>query len=181
MSETRLYFIAIVVPEPIATEIRAFQTYAREQFNSGRALHSPPHITLIAPFQLDRSRITAVEDVLKETASCMAAFSLALGGFGRFGNKVIFIEVGRSESLEVLPASLGEALHTAGLPMKQEDRPYHPHVTIAFKDLSREDFPAAWDDFRKKAYRAAFKVEAITLLEHREGYWRVEKEFSLMR
>lgn len=46
-----LYFLAVIPPEPVFSEVMAFKKEMSERFSSSRALKSPPHITLLPPVQ----------------------------------------------------------------------------------------------------------------------------------
>ena len=61
-----LYYIAIVVPEPLQSEITAFKTAIHQRFGAKSALKSPAHITLFPPFRWEISNEktlkTAIDD-----------------------------------------------------------------------------------------------------------------------
>ena len=56
MPDTSLYFIAIIPPEEIATEITSFKQEMANIYNSKKALRVMPHITLKAPFTVVSNR-----------------------------------------------------------------------------------------------------------------------------
>lgn len=58
------------------------------------------------------------------------------------------------------------------------DRPFHPHATIAFKDLTKENFYRAWLKFQDKSLHHNFKVSELTLLKHNGQVWEVDSHFS---
>ena len=58
-------------------------------------------------------------------------------------------------------------------------RHYHPHLTIAFRDLKRRQFGALWEEVRERSVHYAFTVTNLTLLWHDGKRWQVDCEFAL--
>ncbi len=175
----QLCFIAVLPGEPIAAEVTRFKQYAADHFRSARALRSPPHITLIPPFwwpPADRGRLDgALADFCRDRLS----FSVQLSGFDRFSPRVIFVAVQPNPALAKLQAALQDCLEKSlDLPARDR-RPFHPHLTVAFKDLRRSVFPEAWRYFSEQAYERSFEVEELVLLRHREQAWNVAARFPL--
>jgi 2'-5' RNA ligase len=57
--------------------------------------------------------------------------------------------------------------------------PFHPHITIAFRDLKKSMFAKAWQEFSSKKFEAVWQVKVIVLLKNEDNQWRVLKEFAL--
>ncbi len=174
-----LYFVAIVLPPDIAREVQKLQHYAADHFESSKALRSPPHITLVPPFFVHEERV----ELLKETMAIYwvrkRPVQVSLDSPGSFGNKVIFIEVQKTPVLEELSREMILLLHSEKFPVKIETRPYHPHVTIAFKDLKPSVFKEAFEYFRKIEFSATFETKRICLLKNSMAGWKVVQEFAL--
>jgi 2'-5' RNA ligase len=51
------------------------------------------------------------------------------------------------------------------------DKPFHPHITLAFRDLKKDKFEIAWQEFKGKKYTEKFDVNGITLLKHDGKVW----------
>ena len=66
MADKNLFFIALIPPEPIKSEVMAFKKEMEEKFDSKAALRSPPHITLHMPFQWREDREGLLKDKLGE-------------------------------------------------------------------------------------------------------------------
>ena len=58
-------------------------------------------------------------------------------------------------------------------PIKKDDRSFHPHVTLATRDLYKKAFQEAWEIFSKKKYEALWIVNGISLLRHNKKNWDV--------
>jgi len=174
-----IFFIAIVPEEPVQEEITLFKKEAATRFNSMHALRSPPHITLSPPFKWPGSQVLELEDALIQFASGEAAFELKLKNFDCFRPRVIFIDVEKNDQLSRLQQALAEHLAGAIGLESRDKRPYHPHMTIAFKDLKRSVFPQAWEYFRQQKYERQFPVEDIVLLRHNGKLWEVKRRYEL--
>ncbi|MGZ3865397.1 MAG: 2'-5' RNA ligase family protein, partial [Bacteroidia bacterium] len=60
-------------------------------------------------------------------------------------------------------------------------RGFHPHVTIAFRDLKKDQFHKAWQHFKGKAFAAEFTCTHFCLLKYGLGKWDVYREFPLIK
>ncbi len=167
-----LYFIAVIPPADIQKQVTHFKEVARDRFQSKRALNSPPHITLIPPFRHPAKQEQELIGLLDAFNAQLVAFPISLQDFGAFPPRVIFIDIEPSSALKTCRESL---LHWCqqeiGLP---DNSPFgfHPHMTIAFKDLKQGTFPAAWDHFEAIAYEASFWVREVFLLRFDSGQWQ---------
>lgn len=173
-----LYFIALLPPEKIRSEVTAFKQYAGEHFGSFHALSSPPHITLKPPFRWEREREKELKGALQRFNESWGTFEVCLNGFDRFDERVIFVDVEAGAEMYQRQKELTAYLEQE-LSLKPKDRrPWHPHMTIAFRDLSREMFRRAWPYFRQQKYRRCFSAERASLLRHNGKRWEVNHEKS---
>jgi 2'-5' RNA ligase len=56
---------------------------------------------------------------------------------------------------------------------KPDTRPFHPHITIATRDLHKRAFAEAWPLFEHKTYSAQFEATALSVLRHNTRFWDV--------
>ena len=177
MVKSQLYFIAIILPQEISTQIRNYQLDAARRFQSFKALNSPPHITLFPPFRWPASQMSDVSKTMKEVTVKLKPFTITLSGFGNFSPRVIYISVTPNSVLDTLYESLQEMFRTRLKLNIRKREVFHPHVTIAYKDLKRSCFREAWEFFRTERIETEIKIDRIWLLRH-DGYiWRVGKDF----
>ena len=59
-------------------------------------------------------------------------------------------------------------------------RPFSPHVTVAFKDLTRTAFKTAWPEFAQRPIYFEFTVPQLTLLIHNGQNWNIKAEFPFL-
>lgn len=177
---SRLFFVAILPPEPIYGEVTAFKQDFEQRFNSRAALRSPPHITLQSPFKWPESDLSQLQNVLLDCARASTVFEIKLCGFAAFPPRVIYVNVQPSSSLNQLQAELSDRLERE-LQISDDrakKRPFKPHMTVAFRDLARQNFKAAWPEFRDRAYDRRFLSAGLTLLIHDGSRWQVESTFA---
>ena len=177
----QLYFIAVLPPDPLRTRVKELKQEMQLRFAAGHALKSPAHITLQMPFRLEKDRQDALCDLLQAFAGRQEAFSVNLNGFDCFPPGVLFIRIEDHKPLIPLQASLKTALVDAGvIPDRAAEHPFHPHMTIATRDLSREAFEIAWPEYRERDFSGTFRVQSLVLLKHNGRHWEVLKEFGFV-
>lgn len=183
-SEEKLkqYFIALVPPTPIYEEAMGLKLYFKDQYNSKASLNSPPHITLHMPFKWRSDREDELIQSLAKFSAIHQPFNLELLNFNSFPPRVIFMEAVKSEPLEALYKDLHRFckkefnLFNAAY----KDLAFHPHLTLAFRDLKKHLFIKAWEEFQLKKYAAGFVVDKISLLKHNGKIWEVIQDFGFM-
>jgi 2'-5' RNA ligase len=166
-----LCLLAVLTTPEIDKEVTACKEYMLSQFGCKVALKSPAHITLVAPFNLATENIPSLEGDLKNFASKHKGFRVQLNGFNAFPPRVIYVHVIENSLLANLKVKLEEELLLKDYPIKKENRPFHPHVTIANRDLDKNDFPIAWQEFKGKPFEAEFYCQQLSFLEHNGQIW----------
>ncbi len=177
------YFLGIVPPQPIFEQALGLKGYCRDHFQSKASLNSPPHITLHMPFEWKSEKEVMLASSLKKFASTLSSVKVELRNFGCFAPRVIFIHVQPSTSLTSMQHQLRQFCKKEfGLfNADYKELPFHPHITLAFRDLKKPAFVQAWEVFREKSFEAEFMAKQICLLKHNGSTWEVMGEtFVLM-
>lgn len=175
------YFIAVIPPSPVVEEAQSLKEYFRDKYHSKAALNSPPHITLHMPFLWNEEKEKKLISKLQDFARRWDPIKICLDNFAAFPPRVIFINVTDSDALEHLQKNL-HSFFKRELDIfnaNYQDRPFHPHLTLAFRDLKKAAFHLAWQEFANKEYKAEFMADKIALLKHNGKGWDVLKEFLL--
>lgn len=172
------YFIAILPPEPTFSEIEKIKKDISQKYNNKSALRSPAHITLHMPFEMK----TEKEKILVQKISefkFSAPFKIQLQNYSSFEPKVIFIDVVKNEILNVLQKELVFHIKSTLNIFNQytDKRAYHPHITIAFRDLKKTDFYLANNEYKNKSFEDEFTANSFFLLKHTGKVWLPFKEF----
>lgn len=175
------YFLAIIPPSPIYEEINQLKEYCKENFNTKGALNSPPHITLHMPFQWKEAKEEKLILALQNFVSPEKGFQINLKNFSCFEPRVIFIHVEKNDSLNSAQKKLQRFCRKELnlLNADYKELTFHPHVTIAFRDLKKSLFPKAWDEFKDKKFESQFRVSSTALLKQDQKRWNVLREFEL--
>lgn len=179
-SSRHLFFAAIVPPEPILGDLQKMKLYFRDRYNSSKSLNSPPHVTLLAPFALPQAQQPELNYTLAGTCQTTEPFNITLQHFGSFSDKVIFVDVAKNEALLTFRDKLVAAVKSnPAFNYNYARREFMPHITLAFRDLSRRHFQEAWKEFEHKTYEAAFEAPTLTLLKHDGKAWNIENTYLL--
>lgn len=174
----RMVYFSLVCPETVGHSIRGLQQWAFRRHGAMAAMKSPPHITLVPPFWWPADALDTLSAHAAGFRFTPESVSVRLEGFGHFGKRVLYVHVEPSQELQALQEAFGihMRLH-AGKAMTPDDRPFHPHVTIATRDLSPAAFREAWDHFSRIDFRADADLNAISMMLHNPGAWNIHRTF----
>lgn len=176
----KLYFIAIIPPAPFFDTALALKHYFRDRYGSKASLNSPPHITLHMPFQWNEDKEPKLLERLSLFSEGNMSLHLEFNNFGCFPPRVIFIDLKKSQDLENYQQQLHRFCKTELnlFNANYKAKPFHPHLTLAFRDLKKAAFYEAWLEFKEKDFEGEFSSKGFTLLKHNGKQWNVLKEFT---
>ncbi|MEM6754384.1 MAG: 2'-5' RNA ligase family protein [Cyanobacteria bacterium P01_C01_bin.38] len=174
-----LYFIALLPPQDIQDYATEIKQYFADNYDSKHAFKSPPHITLQPPFEWDSGKLTDLEECLQKFVRGRNSIPITLDGYNAFAPRVIYIDVVKTSELMNLQADLMVYLESnLGIVDKVGKlRGFTPHMTVAFKDLRKSEFKAAWVEFENRELHFEFNAEKLTLLKHENKKWNITQEF----
>ena len=173
-----LYLIALVPDLALRERIRLLKEEMKQRFGSSHALKSPAHITLQMPFRREESLEPALVQALNALACQQRVFQVPLLGFDCFPPRVLFVRVGNWEAITKLHNRLQKVLEEdLGFSRQDNGFRFHPHMTIATRDLSEESFLRAWPEYAKRPFDAVFAVNSLFLLKHNGKNWQLFLEF----
>jgi 2'-5' RNA ligase len=178
-TNTKLFFVAIVPPEPLRTSAQKIKEDFAAEYGTSAGLKSPPHITLVAPFKADAKTETEIIRFLTDFAQKSSGFTLSIDGFDCFNVKVIFLKPTSNR----LMAALGRKLNSEFYKRFPFRRPagisFHPHMTIAYRDLSLEVFQRSWEQYKDRPFAAQCAIDRLFMLRHNGDRWVEYREFML--
>jgi 2'-5' RNA ligase len=179
MTNNNLFFIALLPPQEVQEYANEIKQHFAENYNSEAAFKSPPHITLQPPFEWQVDEMEVLEESLRNFAKIQIPVPIILKGFGSFVPKVIYINVIKTPELMMLQQYLMTYLEESlGIVYPHsKDRTFSPHITVAYRDLTRENFKCAWPEFNRRELEFKFTVSQLTLLVHKDLRWNVMTEF----
>jgi len=173
-----LYFIALLPPADLREEIHRIRLECSEKFGVKKALKPPVHITLYPPFRFEESYERQLTHILRRQTNDLHSFTQVLEGFGHFRKEVVFINALRSDALMSLQQAIREVFNKDE-EERQGPAEFHPHLTIAYRDLTPAKFDSIWKEFGRRTYRAEFQANRFTLLKHDNVKWNPVKHFKL--
>lgn len=153
----RRFAVAVLIPEPVATEIDVLRR-ALGDVQLGRI---DPHVTIIPPINLREDDVVSAMATVDAAAATCAPAEVTIGPVATFAESspVRFLAVDPWEPLQ----SLYRACWT-GVFERPEKRPFHPHVTIDIDGSPTDRLDPAIEML--SGYTATVRVDAVALLEH---------------
>lgn len=180
MKVMQKYFLAIVPEGAIQDNCTEIKNEIRDQFNVKYALKSPAHVTLKMPFSYNEAKEEKLIQVLRKFLTQFESFPISIGGVDTFGKRVIFLKIEADDRLTKLQAELKVfCKRELNLVDELSDRNFHPHMTIAFKDLKEIHFDEILNLVKKRSIQEKYFVSNIHLLKRIEGRWISLKEIQL--
>jgi 2'-5' RNA ligase len=158
--------------------VRQLQQTLSEITGSRVALDSwQPHITLGDGIDIPHSALADFVDDMKRALQSTAIFNVTISGISSLDSRptgigeistpyVIFINVSVNQELTNLVARIDTLINGRSI-WYHMPRPYLPHVTLAFRDLSEAGYRSGLDYLQGKTVRLTSKIDHIALVERR--------------
>lgn len=173
------YFIAIVLPEPEQTQIEEIKLELFSKHNLRGALRSPAHITLHRPFEWKEEKESQLIERIQQFSG-VQAFDIEMHNFGFFEPRVIYAQVKANTNLQHMHAQLVKFAKKELLLFNEAEdlRGFHPHVTVAFRDLKKPLFYQLREKYRNEKLQATFRCKSFSLLKLRVK-WEILHTFDI--
>lgn len=171
------YFIALVPSAEALTALEAIKQEIFEAHHIKGALRSPAHITLHRPFEWPNAKEEKLINAL-HNFDFGPEFTVPVRNFAWFEPRVLFADVIRTAELDDLHARISRYCQKELKLLNEvnDRRGFHPHITLAFRDLKKPQFYALQEEFRERSLHLDFSAKGITLLKMQER-WLVYKTF----
>jgi 2'-5' RNA ligase len=180
MKVIQKYFLAIVPIGEIQRAATALKDELKEQLNIKYALKSPAHITLKMPFSYNEAKEKVLVEKLENFLSTKKTLKIKVGGTDTFGKRVIYWKVQADSRLAELQVDLKTfCKRELNLVDELSDRNYHPHMTIAFKDVKERDFDQAKALIKSSDIDQPLNVCSVELLKRMDGKWGVIQSLKM--
>ena len=169
-----MYFLAVVLPEYINEKVLQLKLMMREQYGCTVALKSPAHITLIPPFWLHESLEQNLLQDVNIVARTITPFTISTNNFSAFQPRTIFIAVQPNIYLNNLKQKTDDFFAAKeNYKIKLDRRPFHPHITIATRDIHKKAFYEVWPLFEHKIFKEEWVADSISILRHNTKNWDI--------
>jgi 2'-5' RNA ligase len=179
-SVLRRFLIALLPPEDVRLKANEIRGVMRDRYASKAAFFSPPHVTLLAPFEWPIADLPRLAATLKQFAASQPPVPMTLDGFDAFAPHVIYINVVKSSNIMAIqPELLSYLEDTLGLVSDRDrKRAFVPHLTVAFRDLKPAMFRQAWSVFQHQELHFDFTVGQLSLLIYDGKLWTVKEGYD---
>lgn len=177
-----LYLLALLPPKDLSEEIHSIRLECAEKFGVQKALRPPIHITLYRPFHVEQDFENELIRLLEQGTKGIPSFTQDLENFGTFKSQVVFINALKSPELMRLQEAIVSVIRHNQLDKqldKKKDQPFHPHITIAYRDIPADLFPSIWGEYKDRQVQYSFKADHFTLLKHENSKWNEVRNFNL--
>ncbi len=177
------FFIALLPPQEIQDYVNGVKQVFADRYKSRAALKSPPHITLQPPFEWELDNLSTLTRSLTEFALQHEPVPITLSGFGAFVPRVIFVDVVKTPELLAIHSALLAYMETqfSIIDPVSKARSFAPHMTVGFRDLTRQNFRAAWSEFQQQSIHFEFVASNLTLLIHDGKRWNICQEIPFLK
>src|SRR5690606_16215088 len=160
-------------------ELQRIKEDFAEQYKSYHALKLPPHITLIPSFKIPVENEVSLISQLEEVSNKEKPFIVELSGYGSFKPRVIYINIKNPTPVKEVFYRIKNVIQELSKEISEKKEGIHPHITIATRDLSRENFKKAWQLYRNRPFNPKFEVKELVLFSHNGRHWeKVPGSFS---
>lgn len=168
-----LYYIAAVCPANINEKISSYKQYLQSQYGCRAAQKSPAHLTIVPPFKAEEDLEPLLTGFIQDYSRQIVAFDIQLQGFNHFNRRVLFVDVAPNEKLADMESNVNLQFSEQFPSIIFRTKPdFHPHVTIATRDIPEHKFDEIWNYFSEGAsIKDSFQCSAISLLKLRQGLW----------
>lgn len=169
-----LFFVAILPPSAISNDIDEIRKQCSAEHQVYSALKPPVHITLIPPFKLDPILKNKLISGLEHCKN-FHPFVQELRNYDGFPPKVVYINAVKNPGITGLHKILRENLKIL---IKESPGSIHPHITIAYRDVTETAYDQIMKVYSKRSFHALFTVDKFALLKHDGKKWNLFKEFE---
>ncbi len=177
MASFQKYFLALVPEGDLQEKATSLKEMLKERFNIKYALKSPAHITLKMPFSYNEAKEDYLEQKLSEFLIDYQSMELTIGGIRTFGDRVVFLNVDAKDDLFLLQKNL-KTFCKQELKLVDElsDRNFHPHMTLAFKDIKKNQVPNIINALEEYPILEKFVSNKLFLLKRVDGRWKIYRK-----
>ncbi len=176
--DLKRYFIAIIPPEPLFSRVEDLKKEMMEKYHTRAALRSPAHITLHMPFLWSETKEKRLMNILVQTTKYQP-FPIQINGFGAFPPRTLYVRPEENPSLNQFYTLITrQTREKLNLFHAEHKNGFHPHMTIAFRDLKKPEFFLAWEELKNKAFEGTFHAEGFWLLKHTGKFWVAYQYFG---
>lgn len=176
-----LFFLAALLPPEPEAQIIAFKRDFAENFAAPYALKPPGHITFADTFHANAAELPKLNPHLEKLFSTFSPLTAEVRNFAAFTSSLaIFAAIHNQQDFQGMREALFWFNKNTRLlgPKAVKSKSFTPHITVGYRDLTEENFHAAWKKYSRLQFSADFVIDRIHLMHHRKK-WQSVHEFPL--
>tara|TARA_R110002051_G_scaffold192151_1_gene260724 strand:+ start:1042 stop:1587 length:546 start_codon:yes stop_codon:yes gene_type:complete len=179
MKVMQKYFLAFVPEGEYQERVTSLKLEIRDLYHAKYALKSPGHITVKMPFVYNEAKEDKLLTKLGDFASAFNPMKMEIKGVKTFGKRVIYLGVEAGQDLYDFQNELKTfCKRELNLVDELSDRNYHPHMTIAFKDIKKDQFQNILQHSAKVSLNQELFEKNLVLLKRVNGVWITYKKLN---
>ena len=124
------------------------------KYGCQKALNTEPHITLVPPFSM---KVDEVEKMELNSLILTNSVELALTQIQRFKKRTLYLEIEESIDLTKLYKRANTLIKANWV----EKRAFHPHITLANRDIPSDRFEELWNEFGLRPINRTIKFHSL--------------------
>jgi 2'-5' RNA ligase len=173
-----IYLLAILPPHELARDIHQIRLHCSEKFGVLKALRPPVHISMYRPFRLEEEFENNFILLIQSAIAEQEVFEQEIENFEAFNTHAIVLRALLNTGILNLYNTISTIMREKGIDKHPTDIfPFHPHLTIAYRDIKPEVFPLIWEDYKNKKFNASFRADHLSLLKHDGNRWLEIKNY----
>jgi 2'-5' RNA ligase len=175
------FWVGVILPKKISKGMLKIQKKIAKKYKTYHSLESKigPHFTITYQENVNERNLKKIEKVVNEISKEIKSFKVEIKGIRRFYKlRVICAKVLKSKELNSLSKKLSYRL--SKFEKIRRLRPFTPHITLADKDITKENFKEAFKEFKNKKIFYEFELNKIYIGKATTGgRIKVFKSFKL--
>jgi len=172
--------IGIIPPEDYSLFVRKQEIYLSKKYNTIVGLLQPPHVTIKWPFEIND--IQPFEKYCEDLSKEIQPFEIKINGYGFFDPKVIFLKVEKNQNLINIHLKILKDLKEKFEIEKNKYEGAEPqfHTTLAYEDISEENFHKAKKELKKAEQpKLSFIFDSLGLFRFTGEEWIIHKNYNI--
>lgn len=183
MSEKTHYFLAVKLPDPIKQSLLEAAEVFQKNLSFQKWVHPEDyHITLAFLGFANENQLRDVKKLVSQHIKDESSFPLTISQIGTFGMKsaprIFWAGLNDSQGLQNLRNQVYIACTEAGFQL--EKRAFHPHITLARKWSSEEEFQPTQLDVNNLFGRQPLTFQATEVVLYKTNLLRTPKYENLI-
>jgi 2'-5' RNA ligase len=179
MPVDQIWILSVLEDKPYRDVKKLWKVFETEYDSVGVQIFSHPHVTFQGGKTAD---LRQLKRDFQETISKIRPFEIEVNGPRHFDDKVIYLEVEKTQRLIELNKRINQFLkiHCHNLLEDYAPGSWIPHITLAMDDLSKRNFEKARAELKDSRIQFRQRLHNICIVQrYPDGKIRIGKRYEL--